>query len=531
MTRETKVGLVVGASFLCLVGVVVASRMRKSGDADNNEPVAQKIAPVAEGSKKDEKDAAAQNKSEPPGVQQASLNVVAPTTSVPPVAPPNALPAPPAIPSPSDLFKPVFPDAPPLVAANPSSKPPDPNFSFAELTIKPNPGPGVQVDDDQEKTKRLLAQAKLEGPPTNFGQPQEPPAFFGPPRPEKNETPVPAPMEFKFSDPPPASEFSSPPKEAPKIETPMNQGGFKPEPPPVAPPTVNLAPRVETAPPITSITPKAEGKEFTFGPTPAAPPLGSNVNPPPINPPMGNPPVPEPKKDPVKITNAEPPAPGFNRDVGNPNVAPLGAEIKNTVPPISIAPINVKPQAPTGNLPAVKSFDVDTYFVKPGETSFEAISNLYFKSPKYAHALHQYNRVHPLAKDNVREDNPRLQPGQAVFVPPREVLEAKFAAHIDNRAAPGVVPPISISPPVNSNPAGQNNPVVGRVQPATQGPGDASKRYRVPGQGQMMLEIAQQTLGDRGRWSEIYRLNPNLRPEQPVPGGMEIRLPANANVP
>ena len=34
-----------------------------------------------------------------------------------------------------------------------------------------------------------------------------------------------------------------------------------------------------------------------------------------------------------------------------------------------------------------------------------------------------------------------------------------------------------------------------------------------------LLEIAQQTLGDRGRWSEIYRLNPNLRPELPVPGG------------
>ena len=60
---------------------------------------------------------------------------------------------------------------------------------------------------------------------------------------------------------------------------------------------------------------------------------------------------------------------------------------------------------------------------------------------------------------------------------------------------------------------------------------DVTKPYRVAGDGQMLIEIAQQTLGDRGRWSEIYRLNPTLRPEYPVPGGTEIRLPNNANVP
>ena len=31
MTRETKVGLIVAASFLCLVGIVVASKMGRGG--------------------------------------------------------------------------------------------------------------------------------------------------------------------------------------------------------------------------------------------------------------------------------------------------------------------------------------------------------------------------------------------------------------------------------------------------------------------------------------------------------------------
>ncbi len=60
---------------------------------------------------------------------------------------------------------------------------------------------------------------------------------------------------------------------------------------------------------------------------------------------------------------------------------------------------------------------------------------------------------------------------------------------------------------------------------------DVTKPYRVPAQGQMVWEIAQQTLGDPRRWSEIYRLNNSLRPEAPIPGGTEIRLPASANVP
>jgi hypothetical protein len=56
---------------------------------------------------------------------------------------------------------------------------------------------------------------------------------------------------------------------------------------------------------------------------------------------------------------------------------------------------------------------------------------------------------------------------------------------------------------------------------------DATRSYRVPGQGQMILEIAQQALRDANRWPEIYRLNPSHPPQFPIPGGTEIRLPAS----
>ena len=44
MTRETKVGLVVAGSFLCLVGVVVASRLRRNAD-DASRPEAESVSP------------------------------------------------------------------------------------------------------------------------------------------------------------------------------------------------------------------------------------------------------------------------------------------------------------------------------------------------------------------------------------------------------------------------------------------------------------------------------------------------------
>ncbi|HWY87855.1 MAG TPA: hypothetical protein VNX28_14080, partial [Gemmataceae bacterium] len=103
MTRETKVGLVVAASFLCLVGVVVASRLGRNPDTKQGEPVAQALAPNHEPAPKKETEPAKghdahanpkEPKSSSPDVVPAGLN----TATTAKEGEPNKLPAWPKIP-------------------------------------------------------------------------------------------------------------------------------------------------------------------------------------------------------------------------------------------------------------------------------------------------------------------------------------------------------------------------------------------------------------------------------------------------
>ena len=58
------------------------------------------------------------------------------------------------------------------------------------------------------------------------------------------------------------------------------------------------------------------------------------------------------------------------------------------------------------------------------------------------------------------------------------------------------------------------------------------KVYRVrAADGEGLYQIAEKTLRDGRRWSEIYRLNPSLTPEAPIPAGTMLLLPGDANGP
>ena len=234
--------------------------------------------------------------------------------------------------------------------------------------------------------------------------------------------------------------------------------------------------------------------------------------------------------EPAPAAGNLPPPPtqlAFNQQASDPIKSPFDGAVPKPVPAVSVPTI---PAKPTGPLPKVTVIDPEPYVCKADDT-FDTISTRFFATPKYSRALLQYNRDHPLAnKDNVlQSDNPKLQPRQIIYVPPHDFLDTRFASLIDNRPSAPVVasvaPAISIKAPVSANPASQPT-----VLP-TVATSDATSAYRVPDQGQMLIEIAQQKLGDRGRWSEIYRLNPALRPEFPIPGGTEIRLPANTTGP
>src|SRR5262249_23287421 len=144
----------------------------------------------------------------------------------------------------------------------------------------------------------------------------------------------------------------------------------------------------------------------------------------------------------------------------------------------------------------------------------------------YAEALKLWNRNHPRASDAMRADG-TLQPGDTIYVPPGRILEKRHGALIPKLTPlPGAVP---------SGP----EPAGGTVRQTTFDPArsmppppPALPTYVVTRrEGEMMRQIARETLNNGDLWFEVYRLNGKFNPEQPVPAGTVLLLPANAKVP
>jgi len=79
-------------------------------------------------------------------------------------------------------------------------------------------------------------------------------------------------------------------------------------------------------------------------------------------------------------------------------------------------------------------------------------------------------------------------------------------------------------------PTGPGNPSAAAAPPpalpTSVATSDNVRTYRVREGGEYVYQIAQNVLGDRNRWPEIYRLNSNLEPSRPYPAGVDIRVPA-----
>jgi hypothetical protein len=233
---------------------------------------------------------------------------------------------------------------------------------------------------------------------------------------------------------------------------------------------------------------------------------------------------------------------------------PLGS----APPPLgNTAGSSAAPFTGTG-LPQVKESNIQSIICQADDTSFTAISRRVYNDEKYAAALAQFNAQCP--------DRPLPIPGRKVHIPPVSFLEEHFASAIGGRVAPigtpATVPnnpvvnafPPKVSekpftpdyvPPLGGKPA--QIPIENLGGPAPIGQpetkpapadsrqlpsGDGTKSYRVPEQGESILEVARKTLGgDSKRWPEIYRLNGNVDPAYPIPGGTILRLPASAAVP
>jgi nucleoid-associated protein YgaU len=202
----------------------------------------------------------------------------------------------------------------------------------------------------------------------------------------------------------------------------------------------------------------------------------------------------------------------------------IGATSATVTPPI-LAPVRSTPLRPApGGAPQVESYDEEAVPVKPGDT-FESISKRFYQTEAYAEALKTWNRNHPRASDALRL-NGTLQPGDVLFVPPGAILEKRHGASIPNLK------------PLPASGAKLGDPVSAGVMQTTFDPARALPpppaalpTYVVRQPGLKMRQIARETLNNGDLWFEVYRLNGKVSPEQPIPVGTVLLLPAGAKVP
>jgi hypothetical protein len=543
MTRETKVGLVVSCSFLCLVGVVVVCKLRgnttdlPSADAqavhevpaDPSEvPPAPEAAQVADAGPK------------PSGPQPANLERLQPTppaiqqTSAPEGPSQEATPVPTTVPNngsegkagQTDGRKPPSlppenspaPPAPPVPAATPPP-PPAPTL--------PAPAPTTTQPEGKDTSTSPPADLPRESFPPREQKPEEKAAAEATPPPP----PVPALPTPAAEAPSPAPPASTTPPAAltrPQPVTPAGTGDNNlkektqvAEPPPAPAPAagVHTPDPVPEPPPVpappapagVSTPPAPNGDKSAAVPTEPATP----EKPIPAASPAQDKPIPsaaDDMHDKVKLAApVMPPTAPTEVAQATPPMPPVGAVPTATSPPIVVAPSAVAPRPPA--VPQVESFPEETYRCRPGDT-FEAISQGKYNTPKYAQALLQFNRNHPLAGDNLQTEAPALRNGQTVFIPPVSILEKRYATAIRD-LSPLPAPPASALPATGG---------VGAAAPAPTG-------YRVRGNGEWLRDVARETLGNSERWQEIWQLNPTVDYRSPLPANTVLRLPAGARIP
>jgi nucleoid-associated protein YgaU len=560
MSRETKVGLIVAASFLLLVGSVVFYKLYMvppAGGDSSGDTTAQADGP--------EKKQAAKKGPEKPSPDTAAPAVAdaKPSPKEPPAAAaPDKAPPPPDAPifaTNKDNSPPPLPPrdgAPPAASGRPSSMP-------AERPGEPEK-PGFSGAGGAGTLTRPGADASAAG-----GAPPPPDA----PEAGKDARPG-APISKDFPPPPDTPEVSKdvnkdarpgfgearpmpdtkspPPPDAPSVV--QNSGGrpgfdekkptFPSEPPaPPSAPVTKEGPRDAGRPgfderPGQGGAPATETRPGMPEP-PLALPRDSRTSPEPRG--SEPPPVP-PSTGSRPPSGGVPPANTFDRRYDS--STPIGKPITDAPATTDDAkrgiPVEIRPQPEVDSSPAPSgvrgsgssvSFDEARYPVRAGDT-YASISKLKYGSERYAEALALYNR----------ERNPRMtvpQAGQVVMVPPAEILEKRYRTAINTgSAAPaeGTVagrPDARRETPVAYN-TGDSRPLTtspagGGVSPRPSF-GAKDKTYRVR-TGDTLWNIAKQTLGNGERWTEILRMNRDVLPEiSRLQDGLILRLPADAKV-
>ncbi len=559
MSRETKVGLLVSCSFLCLVGVVVVCKLQRGG------PPGDQVASAAASEEKLDPEPSSSPAPANPSGPGGDGGKSAPTAAAPVPGNKGLEPAGQLVPlkpvPPGEGPSPIQPTAAVEGDAGPPAPPPPPPSAFWNQPPSNSPGHKTNGESGSKPAPELMGPPPPEPAAGPMPVPPPTPAALPPTvkptaktRPEATPAPEAPPMPFSTAAPEAASGKGSEEKpsqaeghpvgeKAPKA-TPLADKGTRttvvpavPEPEAPAAPAAPAEKATPPAPPPPPVSPSAvpvAGPAMPAEPTPVAQPraeTGANLGKP--VPAAGatagqekaEPPLPAAPHMPAPVADDAPPQPRVK--LGTP-AGPPAEQVAEGPPPVRPAPS--RPLPPVGAVPAatspplvapvpapearppapqVESFNEEEYRWRAGDT-FESLSRAKYQTPRYAQALLEYNRAHPIAGDDFQAGVTAPQVGRAVYIPPAAILEKRFGNVITGPATPSY-----------SSPAAPTRGAAPSAGPA----------YRVGARGEYLRAVAMRALGDSERWQEVLRLNPSVSPAYPVPPGSVLRLPADARVP
>ena len=386
MTRETKVGLVVAGSFVCLVSVVVWQKMKKS--TDDTTPVTIAVAPNNPQPNPDPKANPQGDPKKDGGVQQAALQI------------PNPLQLDPKTPV-KEFGKDLLP--PPLLENKDPVVLPKIDKDQGTPPELPDFGKNQTKSPEDEIEAMLKKAAQLPGNPKELDK-----------KLPTNEQFVQAQKEDK------------------------NKGADLLPPPPLVPNSNDSKDKViakdkDQLPP----PPMVDLKDLLL------PPAANNPTKDPVQPNLGGEPkkdvnIPPPLGDPKKELTIPPP-------LGDPKKDLLPPPLTNL--PKDLPPLGFKdPPPPIKNTNAKVEFSqAETYFVQELDTLAQ-ISQKGYGSEKYAQAILAYNsKYNPEAnvRSSLSGDRPQLFKGMALVLPTREFLASRYG-HLIQDNQPNQISPVSI---------------------------------------------------------------------------------------
>jgi LysM repeat protein len=524
VTRETKVGVGVSCAFLGLLAAVLSIKLREPDATTTEVPKEPEQVASATTPNDDQPEGA-------PGANPVGRSNPSPGNSSSPLIPEankGSTPDPDTVPSP-----PMPTIIPTSVSGNPVETEPPPNPADSKTAEFVGPLQELELKELQPLSGSMplapppSAVPSYLSPATSTPEPTPPPVIKPLDNKEAKQLPEPLPSPGGGVTLPPISDKT----EDDTNERPMPDGTPKPD--------EDKTPKVRDVPHNASTTPPTasrgsfeerneknskDGQDDKPVAVPAPvghPPTGNDAAPPPLPSVTDKGPSTLPPKNTVVLPPMDVASPPSPKSADPPSI---GATSATVTPPI-LAPVRSTPlrTIPAG-APQVESYDEEAVPVKPGDT-FESISKRFYQTEAYAEALKTWNRNHPRASDALRL-NGTLQPGDVLFVPPGAILEKRHGASIPNLK------------PLPASGAQLGDPVSSGVMQTTFDPARALPpppaalpTYVVRSPGLKMRQIARETLNNGDLWFEVYRLNGKVSPEQPIPVGTVLLLPAGAKVP